>query len=152
MFTRSAPGEEPASFHEATDSPDADHWWQAMREEIGMLQQRGTWVLETPPPDRKVIGCRWTYVIKRGPGGEITRYKARLVAQGFSQVPGINYGDTLSPTVHMDTLQILLHLLAAHRWHRAQDDVTSTFLHSKLDHVVYMRQPPGFEDGSERVA
>jgi hypothetical protein len=152
MLTRLAPGEEPASFHEATDSPDADHWWQAMKEEIGMLQRRGTWVLETPPPDRKVIGCRWMYVIKRGPSGEITRYKARLVAQGFSQVPGIDYGDTFSPTVHMDTLRILLHLSAAHRWHRAQDDVTGAFLHSKLDHVVYMRQPPGFEDGTDRVA
>ena len=64
MLIQLAPGEEPASFSEARDSPDADHWWQAMREEIDMLKQHGTWILEIPPPDRKVIGCRWTYTIK----------------------------------------------------------------------------------------
>jgi len=146
-------GEEtPMSFNEATKSPEADEWWKAMNEEIGMLHKRGTWVLEDLPPGRKAIGCRWTYVIKRGPAGEILRYKARLVAQGFSQIPGVDYDDTFSPTVRLDSLRAVLHLAAAHGWHRGQDDVTGAFLHGKLDCEIYMRQPPGFDDGTGRVA
>jgi hypothetical protein len=92
-------GDDPASFAEATRCPDADHWWQAMREEIDMLTHKKTWELVQAPPDCNIIGCRWTYLIKRGPNGEITRYKARLVAQGFSQVYGVDYDETFAPTV-----------------------------------------------------
>ncbi|THH13070.1 hypothetical protein EUX98_g9761, partial [Antrodiella citrinella] len=89
--------------------------------------------------------------LKYGPDGAVTRYKARLVAQGFTQVPGVDYFDTFSPTVRLETLRILLHLAAAHNWSRGQDDVTGAFLHSKIDTELYMRQPPGFNDGTGRV-
>ncbi|EMD35852.1 hypothetical protein CERSUDRAFT_27462, partial [Gelatoporia subvermispora B] len=52
------------------------------------------------------------YAIKRGPDGEILRFKARLVAQGFSQIPGVDYNDTFSPTVRLDALHAILHLAA----------------------------------------
>jgi len=142
----------PQNYHEAISGPDADEWWKAMHEEFNLLQKRGTWELVNRPKDRKVIGCRWTYVIKHGPNGEITRYKARLVAQGFSQVPGLDYSDTFSPTVRLDSLRVILHYAAAHGWHRGQDDVTGAFLHSKIDHEIYMRQPEGFADGTGKVA
>ena len=58
-----------------------------MEEEITLLKKRGTWKLVNKPKDRKVVGCRWTYIIKYGPNGEILRYKACLVAQGYSQIP-----------------------------------------------------------------
>ena len=123
-----------------------------MQEEMDMLQKRGTWKLVDRPKDRKVIGCRWVYVIKYGPNGDILRYKARLVAQGYSQIPGLDYSDTFSPTVRLDSLRVILHYAAAHGWYRGQDDVTGAFLHSKIDHEIYMRQPDGFDDGSGRVA
>ncbi|GBE80639.1 Retrovirus-related Pol polyprotein from transposon TNT 1-94 [Sparassis crispa] len=141
----------PMNFREATKCSEADNWWTAMHEEIDMLQRRGTWVLEDLPPGRKAIGNRWTYVIKRGPQGEILRYKARLVAQGFSQIPGIDFNDTFSPTVRLESLRAILHLTAAHGWHRGQDDVTGAFLHSKVDVIIYMQQPVGFDDGTGRV-
>jgi hypothetical protein len=140
----------PLSFYEATKSREADLWWQAMREEIEMLKERGTWIVEELPQGRKAIGCRWTYTLKYGPDGEISRYKARLVAQGFSQIPGIDYDDTFSPTVRLDSIRILLHLSAAYGWFRGQDDVKGAFLHSDLDHIIYMRQPEGFNDGTGR--
>ncbi|GBE87258.1 Retrovirus-related Pol polyprotein from transposon TNT 1-94 [Sparassis crispa] len=141
----------PMNFREATKCSEADNWWTAMHEEIDMLQRRGTWVLEDLPPGRKAIGNRWTYVIKRGPQGEILRYKARLVAQGFSQIPGIDFNDTFSPTVRLESLRAILHLTAAHGWHHGQDDVTGAFLHSKVDVIIYMQQPVGFDDGTGRV-
>ena len=89
----------PQNYRQAISGPDADGWWKTMHEEYNLLQKHGTWELVNRPKDRKVIGCQWTYVIKHGPNGEIVRYKARLVAQGFSQVPGLDYSDTFSPTV-----------------------------------------------------
>ena len=90
-------------------------------------------------------------MIKMGPDGAILRYKARLVAQGFSQIPGIDFNDTFAPTIRLDTLRALLHLAAAHGWFRGQDDITGAFLHSYITEVIYMRQPQGFDDGSGRV-
>ena len=94
----------PTSFKEAVEGYDADEWWKAMYEEINMLKEWGTWVTKDLPEGRKAIGCRWTYVIKTSPQGKILCYKARLVAQGFSQIPGIDFSDTFSPTVHLDSL------------------------------------------------
>lgn len=119
-----------------------------MEEEFNLPTERGTWALEVLPKGCKAIRCRWTYVIKLGPDGSIIRYKACLIAQRFSQIPGIDFNDTFAPTVCLDTLQALLHLVAAHGWFRAQDDVTGAFLHSFIMEVIYMHQPQGFDDGS----
>ena len=143
----------PMSFREAINSPDSEKWWEAMKDEINMLLERGTWTLtEKIPEGRKPIGNHWTYAIKFGPGGKILRYKARLVAQGFSQIPGIDFTDTFAPTVRLDSLRIILHIAASYGWFRGQDDVTGAFLHSQIDMEVYMRQPEGFEDGTKRFA
>ena len=73
---------------------------------------------EDLPEGQKAIGCRWTYVIKTGLQGKILCYKAQLVAQGFSQIPGVDFSDTFSPTVRLDSLRAILHLAAAHGWVR----------------------------------
>ena len=141
----------PLSYADAIKSKYADEWREAMEEEINILNKRGTWVLEYLPPGRKAVGCRWTFVIKIGPNGIIIRYKARLVAQGFSQIPGIDFDDTFAPTVRQDVLRILLHLTISFGWHRGQDDVTAAFLNAELAETIYMRQPQGFGDGTDRV-
>jgi len=64
-----------------------------MDEEIGTLGKMGTWKLEDSPTDRKPIGCKWVYLRKRDEKGNIIKYKARLVAQGFSQKPGTDYNN-----------------------------------------------------------
>jgi hypothetical protein len=64
------------NYKEASTGPDSDCWWEAMREEMALLKGRKTWRLEELPEGRKPIGCRWTYVLKYGPDGEISRYKA----------------------------------------------------------------------------
>ena len=144
-------GDVPTSYREAINCPDAEEWNVAMKEEFDMLTQRKTWELVDLPPGCKATGSRWTYDLKRGPDGQITRYKARFVVQGFSQIPGIDYSDTFSPTVRLDTLRMLLHLAACFGWHRAQDDVKGAFLHSEVDHDIYIKQPQGFDDGTGRV-
>jgi len=141
----------PLSYADAIKSKYADEWREAMIEEINTLIKRGTWVLENLPPGRKPVGCRWTFLIKFGPNGIIIRFKARLVAQGFSQIPGIDFDDTFAPTVRQDVLRILLHLTISFGWYRGQDDVTAAFLNAELVETIYMRQPQGFSDGTDRV-
>ena len=140
------------SYKEAVRSPESAEWNKAMKEEIDNHTQRRTWELVPLPKGRKAIGSQWTYVIKFDSDGSITRYKARLVAQGCSQVIGIDYYDTFTPTIRLETVRALLHLTAAHGWYRGQDDIVAVFLFGDLDEEIYMRQPEGFEDGTNQVA
>ena len=128
----------PASYQKAILGPDMDNQWKAIHEEIKLLEKRNTWIIEDLPPSQKIIGCRWTYIIKHGPSGKVFWYKARLVVQGFSQISRVDYDDTFSPTIRLDSLWAILHIAAAYGWVCGQDNVTSVFLHSDIDHVIYM--------------
>lgn len=70
-----------------------------MQEEFNALQTQGTWVLIPHPCDKNVIGSKWVYKVKRNSDGSLSRYKARLVAQGFSQEKCLDYIETFSPDV-----------------------------------------------------
>ena len=110
-----------------------------MDNEIDMLTKHGTWELKLLPKGWKAVSCHWTYTIKASPEGEITGYKAQLCAQGYLQIPGIDFNDTYAPTVHLNTLCALFHLVASHGWYQGQDDVTGAFLNSDLTKVIYMQ-------------
>ena len=84
------------------------YWEQAISEELTKLQALGTWEYAELPPGEKTVGCKWVFTVKYTPTGLINRYKARLVAQGFSQVPGDDYLETFSPTIRAESLRILL--------------------------------------------
>ncbi|PKU70283.1 Retrovirus-related Pol polyprotein from transposon TNT 1-94 [Dendrobium catenatum] len=117
-----------------------------MSAEFMALQQQGTWSLIPPPPNKIVIGSKWIFKLKTKPNGQIDRYKARLVAQGFKQEFGINFNETFSPVAKLPTIRILL-LLALHRnWATLQFDISNAFLHGDLPEEVFMKQPPGFVD------
>ncbi|KAI5322358.1 hypothetical protein L3X38_031430 [Prunus dulcis] len=135
--------DEPHTFREASTKSE---WQQAMIEEIQALQTQGTWDLVPPPSDKNIVGCRWIYKIKRHADGRIARYKARLVAQGFSQEQGIDFDETFSPVVRHTTVRLILSLAASHRWCLRQLDVKNAFLHGDLQEEVYMKQPLGFID------
>ncbi|GJZ14308.1 ribonuclease H-like domain-containing protein [Tanacetum coccineum] len=75
------------------------HWSDARNDEIDSLLRNDTWEIIDSPKDRKIIGSKWNFKIKYKSGGEIDRYKARLVAQGFNQKEGIDYEETFSPVV-----------------------------------------------------
>lgn len=107
-------------------------WQAAMDSELQALQANGTWSLTKLLVGKKPIGCRWVYKIKHKSDGSIERYKARLVAQGFTQLEGIDYQDTFSPTAKIITVRCLLALAAARRWPLHQMDVNNAFLHGDL--------------------
>ena len=61
------------------------------------LKENEVWEMVELPKDRKTVGSKWVYKLKSGPDGSIERYKARLVAQGFSQKYGTDYDETFCP-------------------------------------------------------
>ncbi|GKG27421.1 retrovirus-related pol polyprotein from transposon TNT 1-94, partial [Tanacetum coccineum] len=78
--------------------------------------------------------------------GTIDKFKARLVAQGFTQVPGLDYSSTFSSVVKASTVRIILSLAVLNKWPLHQLDVKNAFLNGNLSDIVYMEQPPGFFD------
>jgi hypothetical protein len=139
-----ATGEDPESYEEAISSVDRDDWQAAMQDEMDSIMSVGTFVLVPPPRDRKPIGSKWVYRVKRTASGEISRYKARLVAQGFAQKPGIDFTETFAPVAKTDSIRLLLAFAAAQNFEIHQVDVKSAFLNGKLEETIYMRQPRGF--------
>jgi histone deacetylase 1/2 len=117
-----------------------------MSAEFSALRQTGTWTLVPRPRHVNLVGCKWIFKTKHRPDGSIDRHKARLVARGFTQQHGIDYGDTFSPVVKPATVRLVLSLAVSRGWSLRQVDVSNAFLHGYLTEEVYMQQPPGFED------
>ncbi|KAE8241390.1 hypothetical protein A4X13_0g7436 [Tilletia indica] len=143
----SADGEElePVSYREAQQRQDWPKWKQAMDEQLKALDGMHTWDVMELPPDRKAIGSRWVYKLKLDENGNAARWKARLVAQGFTQVEGIDFTETFAPVARLDTLRVLLALSVHHGWSILQLDVVTAYLNGDLDEEVYIQQPPGYE-------
>ncbi|KAG8487350.1 hypothetical protein CXB51_021006 [Gossypium anomalum] len=103
----------PADIHEAMQSPD---WAVAVNSELQALLKNNTWTLSTLPANRRVVGCKWLFKVKRKADGTVDRYKARLVAKGFSQHAGFDFRDTFSPVVRAATIQVVLALAIIKGW------------------------------------
>jgi hypothetical protein len=140
---------DPRSYREAMARPDAEEWRGGCVKEMVQLNANETWILVEPPPDTNIVGCRWVLKLKTMPDGSV-KYKARLVAQGFTQMPGVDYDETYSPVVRYASLRALFALAAHHDWEVHHMDVKSAYLNGKLEETIYMKQPEGFaEKGKE---
>jgi hypothetical protein len=88
-------------------------WVNAMHEEFENFERNQVWTLVEPPRDVNVIGTKWVLKNKQGEDGEIVRNKAHLVAQGFSQVEGLDFGETFTPIARLEAIRILLAFAAS---------------------------------------
>lgn len=104
---------EPRGFKSAMKFP---HWLAAMQEEIDALHSNTTWDLVPPPSGVNIVGSKWVFRTKYHSDGSIERYKARLVAQGFTQVPGADFQHTFSPVVKATTVRVILALAVHYKW------------------------------------
>ena len=120
-------------------------WKEAMDEEMRALLQNETWEIVELPRDKKIVGCRWVYTLKCKPDGYLDRYKARLVARGYTQTYGIDYPETFAPVAKINTIKILLSLAVNLDWPLYQYDIKNAFLHGDLNEEIYMNIPPGYE-------
>lgn len=135
---------EPRNFNEAIAHTHKDEWIRAMNEEIQSLTQKNTWNLTTLPENSKAIGSRWVYNLKTDASGKIVKFKARLVAQGFSQRFGIDYNQVFAPTAKNATFRILLSIASREGLVVHHLDVKTAYLNANVEEKIYMKQPPGF--------
>ncbi|WVZ98520.1 hypothetical protein U9M48_043950 [Paspalum notatum var. saurae] len=113
-----------------------------MHEELNNFTRNEVWTLEARPKDARVIGTK----TKQDDEGNIVRNKARLVAKGYSQVEGIDFGETFAPVARLKAIWFLLAYATHHDIKLYQMDVKSAFLNRYINELVYVEQPPGFED------
>jgi hypothetical protein len=97
------------------------------------------------PKGKNVVGSKWVFRIKRGPDGAILKHKARVVAQGFTQIEGVNYDETFAPVAKLASLRTILAIAAELDLEVHQMDVKSAYLNGELKEDIYMKPPPGFE-------
>ena len=138
---------DPKTLREAKARADWPRWNEAMDREIATLDRAQTWITVPRPEGKNIVGSKWVFRIKRKADGTVEKYKARLVARGFTQVFGEDYYDTFSPVAKLQSFRAILALAARFDWEIKSFDFTSAYLNSELDadEEIYMQLPPGYE-------
>ena len=98
------------------------------------------------PDDKNVVGTKWIYKNKLDENCTIVKNKARLVAQGYSQIEGIYFEEIFAPVARLESIRILLAIACSLKFKLYQMDVKCDFLNGLLEEKVYVEQPKGFED------
>lgn len=130
-----------------TEAIDDEYWINVMQEELVQFERNEVWEL-VPQPDKKVIiiGTKWIFKNKSDEHGNITRNKARLVAQGYTQVEGVDFDETFAPVACLEAIRLLLGISCHLHFKLFQIDVKSAFLNGYLNEEVYVAQLKGFVD------
>jgi len=129
----------------AMKSPHARFWAAAMDSEHQSLMSHNTYSLVSRPPGlANLVSCRWVFAVKEK-DGFVVRFKARLVARGFSQQQGVDFEETYSPVLKYKSLRIVLAIVAQKDFQFELMDVQTAYLHAELKETVYMEQPDGYQ-------
>jgi hypothetical protein len=123
---------------------DSD-WVVAMQEELNNFTRNEVWHL-VPRLNQNVVGTKWVFRNKQDEHGVVIRNKAWLVAKGYSQVEGLDFGEIYAPVARLESIRRLLAYATYHGFKLYQMDVKSAFLNGPIKEEVYVEQPPGFED------
>ena len=140
---------EPLTFQSAWNHENEKErilWREAIRKELSDMENREVWTAVDQadiPNNRKPVGCKWVFEIKRD-----GRHRARLVAQGFTQIPGVDFTDCFAPVVNDVTFRMIIVMVLVRNMEVRMIDVETAFLHGDLEEEVYMRVPQGL-DGHE---
>ena len=134
---------EPTKVEEAFQD---ESWVEAMNDKLLQFQRNDVWTLIPRPEGEHTIGTKWIFRNKTDEQGDVIRNKARLVAQGYSQMEGVDYDETFSPVARMETIRILLALACHLKFKLYQMDVKTAFLNGLFKEDVYVAQPKGFID------
>ena len=137
---------EPSNYEEAMAGPDSNKLFEAMQSEIGSMYEKKVWTLTDLPDDRRAIETKWIFKKKTDADGNVTIYKARIVAKGYRQVQGVDYDETFSPVAKLKSVRIILAIAAYYDYEIWQMDVKTAFLNGYLKEELYMMQPEGFVD------
>ena len=117
-----------------------------MHDELLQFQRNDVWTLILRPEGKHIISTKWIFRNKTDEEGNMICNKTRLVAQGYSQMDGVNYDETFAPFARMKLIRILLALVCHLKFKFYQTDVKTAFLNGLLKEDVYVAQPKGFID------
>jgi hypothetical protein len=115
-----------------------------MKKEMKAIEDNHTWVMADLPLDRKAIGLKWIFMVKKNEQGSVVKHMARLVVKGYSQRQGVDYDEIFAPVVRLEAMRMLLALAAHQDWEVHHMDVKSAFLNGDLVEEVFVLHPPGF--------
>ena len=135
---------EPRTRKQALSCADKDHWKKAMDEEIVSLLSNDTWEIVPAPKDKNTITCQWGFKLKRNTNGGVDRYKARVVARGFSQKYGTDYDEVFAPVIRQTTFRTLLTITGQEKIIVKHYDAKTAFLTGSLKETIFMKQPEGY--------
>jgi len=133
--------------YEARNEADWPDFDAANKVEVQALWDNGTWEMVPLPAGKKVIRTELLCERKRGPAGEIAKYKGRLVVRGDTQVPYVDYTETWAPVARYTTLRYLLGLCTRNDLALLQLDVATAFLNGEVAEEIYINEPRGYERG-----
>ena len=139
--------DEPQSFQETWWDPDlisSEKWREAIHLEFKKMLDIGVWrrvKRNDHPNDHRLVGCRWVFKVKRN-----GVYCARLVAKGFSQIPGVDFTDNYSPMVNDVTFGVVVARFIIQNMKGKVVYIDSAFLNGDLEHEIYMKIPEGYDE------
>jgi len=122
-----------------------EDWVLAMQEELNNFERNQVWTL-VERPNTNVIGTKLVFHNKQDENGVVTRNKTRLVAQGYTQVEGLDFDETFAPVARLESIRMLFAFAAHNNFKLHEMDVKSAILNGPIQELVYVEQPPGFED------
>jgi hypothetical protein len=126
----------PHNIAKALTCENSKEWECAMQEEYDSLMANNTWTLVPLPVRRKPVSCKWVFKIKQGANGDVDRYKARLVARGFTQTYRVDYNETFAPVSKFTSIRCILALAALEDMEIHQMDVKMAFLNGELEKEI----------------
>lgn len=136
---------EPQCFSEAVNGDNSKLWQIAINDELNAHKKNETWEVVPMKSNYKQISPKWIFKVKYDSKGNIERYKARLVARGFSQVAGIDYNEIFAPVVRMDSVRLLFSICAQYNLMFVQFDIATAFLYGDIFEELYLAPPEGLK-------
>ena len=117
-----------------------------MISEIESFNERDIYTIIPKLPHKiHILGSKWVFAYKLDKDNNLTRFKARCVAQGFTQIPGLNYNETFSPVVKIESIRMAVAMSLFYNMEMEQMDVSTAFLYGTLKEKNLMKIPLGFE-------
>ncbi|GFV30547.1 retrovirus-related Pol polyprotein from transposon TNT 1-94 [Trichonephila clavipes] len=143
----------PNSYFEAENSANWKNWKLAKENELDSLDKHKVWEIVQKPAKSKLIKTKWVYSLKQDDAGKNIKYKARLVAAGFNQIKNIDYSESYSPVVNIESFRLLIALATKLKLNVNFFDVNTAYLYGDLEETVYVLPPPGYEKliGDDKV-
>ena len=136
----------PTSYKQAMQSPHKTYWMEAINKELKGLAEQNVWTVmikQDLPSNAALMNCHLIFDVKRKADGSIEKWKARLVADGNTQIAGVNFQQVFSTVVKLVTVRILLLLACANDYNLSSVDVRQAYLNAPVQEDLYMRVPPG---------